>query len=167
VYLSADDKGFTRAAKNTEVCKSAQLMCPTSPLLETQNFELVSIHPISERESKKIHLVAVTSTGCRLYFTHHRNGLRITFPIPPSTPPNALELVHVRIPPSQQNARSLGLLGRDADVANISITLYEDAVFLAAKDDNERCDTLITAAPDTGKIMLSTQVVSSYNGIGL
>ncbi|KAI8579508.1 hypothetical protein K450DRAFT_241319 [Umbelopsis ramanniana AG] len=161
VYLSVDDKGFTRAAKNTEVCKSAQLMCPTSPLLETQNFELVSIHPISERESKKIHLVAVTSTGCRLYFTHHRNGLRNSFPIPPSTPPNALELVHVRIPPSQQNGRSLGLLGRDTDVANISITLYEDAVFLAAKDDNERCDTLITAAPDTGKIMLSSQTQAS------
>lgn len=63
IYLGADCDQFIKVAKNAEIAKQAQLLCPTSPLLDSRNFQIVSIHPVLSTESRLIHLVAVTSSG--------------------------------------------------------------------------------------------------------
>ena len=85
--------------------------------MDTNEFEIQSIHIISKAESKKIHLLAITTNGIRLYFTHQKDALRMmttyqqpitrtttTTPAPPV--PNALELIHVRLPPTVEASSS-------------------------------------------------------------
>ena len=92
-----------------------------TPLSDDANFRILSLHPVSQAESTKIHLVAVTSAGVRLYFTtvsrdnlvrsvrtyflpETGRSLKTLNPPPPLPPPLAaskqpttLDLVHVRL----------------------------------------------------------------------
>ena len=58
---------------------------------------LVSIAAVESSESTNVHLVAVTSSGVRLYFT--ALGYRSLLEATPSTRPQTLTLAHVRLPP--------------------------------------------------------------------
>ncbi|KAG2215060.1 hypothetical protein INT45_006297, partial [Circinella minor] len=117
-YLGANGHDFTPVARNTDILNSARLACrQSSTILDTNEFEIQSIHIISIAESKKIHLLAMTTHGIRLYFTHQKDALRMTttYQQPmtrtttPSVVPNALELIHVRLPPSAEASCSLSL----------------------------------------------------------
>lgn len=121
--------------------------------MEASDFELESIHVISKAESKKVHLVAITTTGYRLYFSHHKDVLRMTFLSPtPDAPPNALELVHVRLPPPvEASGPGLAMQGQQRQNGNIRATYYGCGTLLAAKIVTEESDTLLTIATDYGE----------------
>jgi nuclear pore complex protein Nup155 len=66
---------------------------------------LVCIAPIESRESTNLHLVAITASGVRLYFTtwNWRSFNEAT----PSTRPVTLQLVQVRLPPGYADSAPL------------------------------------------------------------
>ncbi|KAI9323074.1 Nup133 N terminal like-domain-containing protein [Dichotomocladium elegans] len=141
-YLGEDGNSFTHVAKQSQICASAHTMCPASPFIDSNSFKIVSIHPTTSVESKTYQLVAVTSTGCRLYFSHYKYGSEVTA----NMTPNALELVHVRTPP-------VVLQGPISNQPVISKCLYKDSVFLfAEKKGNEQY--IGTACPNTGKMVV-------------
>ncbi|KAI8645641.1 Nup133 N terminal like-domain-containing protein [Parasitella parasitica] len=85
-------------------CRQQNRICNSS------DFDLESLHVISRAESKRIHLMAVTTTGYRLYFSHYRDSFRGTgYGSQLPTEPNTLELGHIRLPPPVL-ARSAGQL---------------------------------------------------------
>lgn len=63
-------------------------LCPQSILFKKEDFSLISIHPLTR--SPVYHLMAITSTGIRLYW-------ELIFHTPESRPTDC-QLVHVRLP---------------------------------------------------------------------
>ncbi|KAG8903519.1 hypothetical protein FRB99_003175 [Tulasnella sp. 403] len=90
-----------RVAMLDHIASKARTMCPGSNLFDSKDFRIHSLYPIDASESKGIHLMAVTTSGVRLYFTHHRNrGYGYATYGAPDGPPNTLQLIHVRMPPN-------------------------------------------------------------------
>ncbi|KAF9423164.1 hypothetical protein BGZ94_008391 [Podila epigama] len=110
--------------------------------------KIVDIHFISTKESRDICLVAITSAGCRLYFSNK----------PPMSyynqqdQPNAtsLHLVQVRLPPTF-DAVPAGALGSNGQY-QVHQSLYHNGIFLAAHALSDSADALIASAPDSGPI---------------
>nr|XP_047122862.1 nuclear pore complex protein Nup155-like [Hydra vulgaris] len=89
-YLGADlsEMRFMCGISSSNASKHAQYILRT---VDYRNFEkIVHIAPVPKSDSRTIHLVAVTSTGVRLYFATSQDVY--------GTPSN-LCLVHVRMPP--------------------------------------------------------------------
>ncbi|KAI8081329.1 Nup133 N terminal like-domain-containing protein [Halteromyces radiatus] len=95
-YLGKDGQGFTSIPIHTSIEETAKLLCPDSPLISSTGFKITSIHPTLLTEAKKYQLIAITSTGCRLYLSHYKTDSPI---ISHEDPPNGLDLIHVRLPP--------------------------------------------------------------------
>ncbi|XP_062607131.1 nuclear pore complex protein Nup155-like [Saccostrea cucullata] len=90
--LGQDGKGMSRVASIplNNVVHSASLIART---VERSNFKpIVHISALTKSESTNIHLVAITKTGVRLYFTTNPFGNN-------KGRPSMLTLVHVRLPP--------------------------------------------------------------------
>ncbi|GAA5938722.1 uncharacterized protein JCM15063_004847 [Sporobolomyces koalae] len=90
------DGQVTKVAKSGDLVRTANMLLPNNPMVK--NFRIVELEVVSVKEggNSKIGLVAVTSTGVRLYFTHQRRGYYYGV----SSSPAALELCHVRPPPA-------------------------------------------------------------------
>ncbi|KAI8336815.1 Non-repetitive/WGA-negative nucleoporin C-terminal-domain-containing protein [Chlamydoabsidia padenii] len=100
-YLGSTTNEFKCIAKNTDIANSALLMCrQDSMLYAASDFAINGLQIVPNSESRKIHLVAITKHGFRLYFTHQRDSLRTNYIYPSNIklPPDSLELVHVRLP---------------------------------------------------------------------
>ncbi|ORY01953.1 nucleoporin-domain-containing protein [Basidiobolus meristosporus CBS 931.73] len=156
MYLGQDGDQFIRVAKMTNICQCASQLCPTSPLVDARSFQLVSLHPIYPSESKLLNLVGVTSTGCRLYFTHHKSefrGMGGVLRSDTKSPPTGLELLHVRLPPSPEiTPNAIGEFNRSLGASNVHVTCYSSGVLLAANSVSDEMDSLLGMAPDAGKI---------------
>lgn len=119
-------------------------MYRSAALLDNNEIRILSIHPTSPAEAKSYQLVAVTSTGCRLYFTHQKTSATAnTDKLVPIT----LELVHVRGPPNLSQQSTLVK------------PFYNNAVLLLVEEANEK-QSLVAACPNIGRIV--TQVTSHY-----
>ncbi|BGP18726.1 hypothetical protein JCM10213_009205 [Rhodosporidiobolus nylandii] len=87
-----------KVATSGDIVRTANMLLPNNPMVK--NFRIVELEVVSVKEgggSAKIALVAVTSTGVRLYFTHQRRGYYYG-----GSSSAALELCHVRPPPTFQ-----------------------------------------------------------------
>ncbi|GAA6013660.1 hypothetical protein JCM10207_004806 [Rhodosporidiobolus poonsookiae] len=84
----------TRVATSGDLVRTANMLLPNNP--SVKNFRIVELEIVSPKEggNAKIGLVAVTSTGVRLYFTHQRRGYYY------GGTSSVLELCHVRPPPA-------------------------------------------------------------------
>ncbi|KAI9496976.1 Non-repetitive/WGA-negative nucleoporin C-terminal-domain-containing protein [Zychaea mexicana] len=155
IYLGANGNEFTTVAHNTDICNSARLACRQSSVeFTTTEFEIQSIHVISKAESKKVHLLAVTTTGFRLYFTHHKDALRMTsFARSTDAPPNALELIHVRLPPTAEPSGPTPALQQSQNsVGTIHAAYYDCGTLLAARTFGRDYRTvLLMTAMDLGE----------------
>ncbi|CAO3624288.1 unnamed protein product [Cunninghamella echinulata] len=168
-YIGPSQTEFTHVAKNTDILNSARQMC--RPMMyDANHFEIESLHIITKSESKKIHLVAVTKRGFRLYFTHERNGVRTSYTQQTfnsnnnnTITPNALELVHVRLPSppkaSHQNIQPY---------QNIETSYYSCGVFLASEKNvlqstiEERRTVYMSSAAIEGIIKQPTSTGYGY-----
>ncbi|KAL1918592.1 uncharacterized protein VTP21DRAFT_2614 [Calcarisporiella thermophila] len=152
VYLGRDGRSFTRVERKTDIGRHASMLYPTSQAISPQSFKIVSIHIVNTSESKWVHLVAVTSTGCRLYFSHNRyRGYGGDQP----TQPTGLELVHVRAPPGGVSTdRSTGVFFQNASYTGIHTAYYGNGVFLAVDGISDERDSLVAASPEMGRIAL-------------
>lgn len=114
-----------------------------SKFCTSQELQISSIHVISLAESRKIHLLAMTIAGYRLYFSHHKDAFR--FSGNELGPPTTLELGYIRSPPQELN--------RDPNrppriYAN---TYYDCGICLSVLPQSETVDQLVMTAASPAK----------------
>ncbi|KAH8780273.1 putative nuclear pore complex protein [Diaporthe sp. PMI_573] len=134
-----------------------------SPLL-TNNLTIVSISPISAKESFNLHLVALTSTGCRIFLSATSSSSTS------GSAPQSMQVQFVKFPPSADQAPQAQQAG-DGAFLNVSSQALTTSRFgqrfapgyffdFVAKADNPNTDILFVAAPDTGRIKLQHSSVA-------
>jgi nuclear pore complex protein Nup155 len=143
----------------------SHMISAQSPLL-TDRMNIVSISPISATEAAKLHLMATTSTGCRLFLSATRG---YGYLVGKGDAPQSMQVQHIKFPPeypqqSQQRASSqvTNYQGGDQPIDIQSRALdrsrrglrYPPGYFLdfVAKDNHPGKDILFLSAPDTGRI---------------
>ncbi|CAO3596039.1 unnamed protein product [Absidia cylindrospora] len=164
-YLGPTKTEFTNIAKNSDIANSARLMCrQNSTMFVASDFDIEYLHVISISESTKIHLVAVTRRGYRLYFTHQRDALRNTFAHSSSTIkmiPNALELVHVPLPP-----RMDGVNQNTQPYPEVNMSYYDHGVLLASQTYDEHYDAIYMSSATVTNAMQPLATTTTTAGYG-
>ena len=178
VYLGPAGDMFTPITTLTAICKSAQVLCPGTPSLDIRNFSIAHLQPTLPNESKNVHLVAITSTGCRLYFTHSRMGYNgYSYSSSRSGEPSGLHLMHVRPPPpslrdplEEESARHAARFNAFASAQQLALitpkpliitevpTAYYTSGFMVSAISSGQVnasDTLLCTSIDLGKISAS------------
>ncbi|KAG0212021.1 hypothetical protein BGX33_003908 [Mortierella sp. NVP41] len=120
-----------------------------SRTMDENMFKIVDIHTIPSTESKDVSLLAITATGCRLYFGQ-KGALDYNSQRNLDQSSSGPYLLHVRIPPTFEHAPE-AVLGAQGQY-RIHQSLYSNGVFLAAHSLHDAADALIAAAPDSGPI---------------
>ncbi|GAA5823999.1 hypothetical protein JCM11251_003374 [Rhodosporidiobolus azoricus] len=143
----------TKVATSSDLVRTANMLLPNNPMVK--NFRIVELEVVSVKEggNAKIGLVAVTSTGVRLYFTHQRRGYYYG-----GTSSAALELCHVRPPPapSSQPPAAYGQVvptqqqnGNSIPFSSIIQAKHSSGgLLLAANNLTPDLDVLLVTAPD-------------------
>ncbi|KAG1142692.1 hypothetical protein G6F37_007484 [Rhizopus arrhizus] len=139
-YLGKNGQDYQTITTYSKSCESSRLMCPNSPLINANNFKIISIHPVSIHESRSYQLVAITSSGCRLYYTYHQHGDNLKSEDIPSD----LALIHVRTPPENTLPGQV-----------FSKSTYKDGFLALVKNDQQK-ESVFTICPDLGKLVSTT-----------
>jgi len=163
-HMEAPDKLRKLIEKERNHClRDIAHMINTSPLL-TERMSIVSISPIPAQEASKLHLMALTSTGCRLFLSATSSA---SYMVGPSSDhaPQSMQVQFVKFPPSEQAAqgRSQARPGEPSDLPDLqSRTLdasrfgerFPPGYFFASvsKEANPDADLLFVSAPETGRI---------------
>ncbi|KAK0530039.1 hypothetical protein OC834_003460 [Tilletia horrida] len=148
-----------KVARAVDICRQATNICPSTNMLPAREFAIEWMGAVSPSESKTLHMVAVTSKGVRLYFSHSRSFYRTASGSAP--PVDCLDLRAVRPPPqpsSVEDAEERALHTQpSADIpaqhpatGDIRTAYYSHGVFLAAstlsKDHNNGTDDILYIA---------------------
>ncbi|KAI1076826.1 nucleoporin-domain-containing protein [Whalleya microplaca] len=140
----------------------AHAMSVTSPLLH-ERMHIVSISPISAAEDTKVHLMALTNTGCRL-FMNATSASSYIYGNSSSRAPQSMQLQCIKFPPPGQQRRHrsdpFGGLVEPVDVQSRILETSRRGVRFApgyfldfvSKADQPRGDSLFVSAPDSGRI---------------
>jgi len=138
---------FQRLFKLTDLCRQTSDI--SSEFVDPKNFQIISIHTILPLESKILNLVAVTSTGLRLYFSGSSPVQSyMPFRNRVNAPPDNFRLIHVRPPPIINQEQSNGYYPRISNPQmSIHIADYSGGAFLASNAVSEEMDVLIGMAP--------------------
>ncbi|KAI9322646.1 Nup133 N terminal like-domain-containing protein [Dichotomocladium elegans] len=164
VYLGDKENNYKSIAVKNDICNSARLACRQKLLaFDDAEFKIDAIHVISKTESKKIHLVGITSSGYRLYFTHHRNAVQMMSFTQADQPPNGLELVHVRIPPPIETPSATTLFQTQPKNGPIHTSYYDCGIMLAAKMTSDDNDTIVMTAVDPGSYARQGSTAANTN----
>ena len=129
---------------------------------------IVSISPISATEAQKLHLMATTSTGCRLFMSATASSSWSSTGA--SNAPTSMRVQHIKFPPppqgtysrprSQQTIQAGPYQGPSVDTQSKALSNTRTAqrfppgyFFCFTADDKQRSiDTLFLSSPDTGRI---------------
>lgn len=134
-------------AADSGISEKARLMCPNNPLVD--NFTITSIHSTPSSESKRYQLVAITSTGFRLYFSHFKHAA----PRNPSDTPDGIVLIHVRTPPPRHTtsnpASQQTNTASPTSPPSIFSCFYSNGVYMSVELNNN-VETLTSCCPDIG-----------------
>ncbi|XP_077981190.1 nuclear pore complex protein Nup155-like [Glandiceps talaboti] len=154
--LGQDGLGMSRVAAVPEqsIVHSAAL---TARTIERSNFKpIVAIAAIPRSESSSVHLVAITQTGVRLYFT--------TSPlsnIRSLSRPSTLLLVHVRLPPGFTTTAA------PQRPTNVHKALYRKGTLLLCSSQTEDTDSVWCINSDSfpfQRPLIETQVTTTMDG---
>ena len=142
-------------------------MSSQSRLISTST-TIVSISPISSKEASKLHLMATTSTGCRVFISATSYGW--TMSSDSSRPPSSMQIQHVKFPPSDnslpQSGPSQGSQqsltynsNQSLDVSSVALAPTRSAIryppgyfFCFVARDSLATDALFVSAPESGRI---------------
>lgn len=94
-FLDKGDARLCLTYKLSEILVHAQMAVKTSTPLN-RNVKIASLHPVSLTHSAEVHLIALTSTGARLYIKARSNTAALRRPVAPST----IQVMNIRFPPS-------------------------------------------------------------------
>ena len=144
----------------------------TTELLSS-NIAITSIDPISAKEAVRLHLMATTSSGCRIFFSATSGGSYNAYnisAIKSSDAPTSMQVQHVKFPPidpkrppaRQQNVNQMVPYGNNQGPSTNSRALsgtrravrYAPGYFFCfvPKDAQGISDSLFISAPDAGRI---------------
>lgn len=131
--------------------------------LISPNMTLVSINSISSQEASKLHLIATTSTGCRVFMSATSSyGWSIT---DSSNAPSNMQVRHVKFPPPgaaasqrRSNSQSVNISSKALDPTRSAVR-YPPGYFFAlvSKDPQGVTDSLFVSGPDSGQISISSE----------
>ncbi|KAL9099539.1 MAG: hypothetical protein Q9163_004978 [Psora crenata] len=132
---------------------------------------IISIDPITSREASKMHLMATTSTGCRIFMSATSASSFYSSMAGTHGAPNSMQVQHVKYPPSesvrstpgpQQSSSQLTPYGNNENTNNSSRLLsptrkaqrFAPGYFFCfvPRDAQSPADTLFLSAPDFGRI---------------
>lgn len=144
----------------------------TTDLL-SPNITITSVDPISSREAVRLHLMATTSTGCRIFMSatsgSSYNAYNIST-IKTSDAPTSMQVQHVKFPPTdprgpparQQNSGQMVPYGNSqgSNTNSNALTRTRRAIRYAPgyffcfvpRDAQGTSDSLFVSAPDAGRI---------------
>ncbi|KAI1463074.1 nucleoporin-domain-containing protein [Daldinia caldariorum] len=138
----------------------AHVLSVVSPLL-TERMDIVSISPISAVEDFKVHLMAVTNTGCRLFMSATSAA---SYMLSSSNQaPQSMQLQCIKFPPSDQRRSRVDRFGglvEQVDIQGKSLETsrrgirFPPGYFLdfVTKTEQPNGDLLFISAPDCGRI---------------
>ncbi|KAJ4153524.1 hypothetical protein LMH87_010008 [Akanthomyces muscarius] len=139
-------------------------MISQSKLL-TDRMRIVSISPLPKQEASKIHLMAMTDTGCRIFFSA-TSAASYIYGSQNSMIPQSMQVQFIKFPPSPSR-RSAQIAQPAAAGAENSIELsspmlvpsrhgarFAPGVFIdfVGKEDDANADTLFLSAPESARI---------------
>ncbi|KAH9994585.1 nucleoporin-domain-containing protein [Xylariaceae sp. FL0662B] len=171
-HIEAPDKltKVIEKTKNDFLRDIAHALSVTSPLLNDR-MVIVSISPISAIEDHKVHLMALTNTGCRLFMSATSASSYILGSS--SRAPQSMQLQCIKFPPPEQRQQQqpqqqqrrprsdlFGGLVEPVDVQSRSLETSRRGVRFApgyflgfvSKADQPNGDKLFLSAPDSGRI---------------
>lgn len=149
----------------------SHMMSAQSPTdLITNSTQIIAINPISSQEASKMHLMATTSTGCRIFMsatsTSYYSMARTS-----NAPPNSMQVQHIRFPPAESVRASLNQPQSSTQLApygnSQSINISSKALVptrraarfapgyffcFVPRDPQSVADVTFISAPDTGRI---------------
>eukprot|EP01113_Clastostelium_recurvatum_P037057 TRINITY_DN5381_c0_g1_i1.p1 TRINITY_DN5381_c0_g1~~TRINITY_DN5381_c0_g1_i1.p1 ORF type:complete len:1363 (+),score=368.70 TRINITY_DN5381_c0_g1_i1:65-4153(+) len=151
--------------------------------------QIVTISPILDDETKDVHLIAITSSGYRMYFSTNRT-LTLTPITSPAQRPFQLKLIHVRPGPPAE-ARPTHNEPRDALLPSsssssymldstygasrlmqttpnpttslVSAAYYSKGVYLLARGRGDERDTLVSVCPDPARTSRQDMAPTVYS----
>ncbi|KAI1642367.1 nucleoporin-domain-containing protein [Daldinia loculata] len=138
----------------------AHVLSVVSPLLN-ERIDIVSISPISAIEDFKVHLMALTNTGCRLFMSATSAA---SYMLGSSNQaPQSMQLQCIKFPPTDQRRSRVDRFGGLADQVDIHAKSLEGSrrgirfppgYFLdfVSKTEQPNVDLLFMSAPDSGRI---------------
>jgi nuclear pore complex protein Nup155 len=156
--------------KNKTQClyEISHMVNQRSPLLD-ERVTIVSISPISAREASKLHLMALTNTGCRLFLSATSSA---SYMVTTSSnlAPQSMQVQFVKFPPSEiagRERRPVGQSNGNAEILDIGSRSLTASLFgqrfapgyffdFIRKENNPGADQLFISTPDTGKIKITT-----------
>lgn len=160
--------------KNDFLRDIAHALSAASPLLG-ERMEIVSISPVSATEDNKVHLMALTSTGCRLFMSATSAS---SYMVSVSgRAPQSMQLQSIKFPPPETDQRrpradqfngqgELPNLRSESLVESRRGVRFPPGYFFdfVRKPGRPDIDSLFISAPDSGRINNSsrTQVLKFY-----
>jgi nuclear pore complex protein Nup155 len=156
--------------KRGECLRDISHMISQSPLLTTA-MRIVSISPISAKEGSRLHLMATTSTGCRLFLSATKGyGYLST-----QGAPQSMQVQHIKFPPRSTPlpqpppGQNYQQVEPATDVSSTALALSRTGLrfppgfffdFVCKQDRPDR-DALFLSAPDTGRIALQARDITA------
>ncbi|KJZ77834.1 hypothetical protein HIM_03011 [Hirsutella minnesotensis 3608] len=138
----------------------------TQSKLLTDRMNIISISPISKQEASKLHLMALTDTGCRLFFSA-TSASSYLYGSQSNMAPQSMQVQFIKFPPSNNPRRtaqfaSSGGAGTELVVDLDSTMLlssrqgarFAPGYFLdfVSSGDNANADTIFISGPESGRI---------------
>jgi len=144
--------------KRQECLRDISHMISQSPLLGP-TMKIVAISPISAKEGTKLHLMAVTATGCRLFLSATRGYGYLSG----QGAPQSMQVQHIKFPPrTVVNPPNQQYTGQEpaTEVSSQALCFsrlgyrFPPGFFLCfvTKKGRENTDALFLSGPDTGRI---------------
>ncbi|KAK7064289.1 nucleoporin [Favolaschia claudopus] len=172
IYRPDGDKTLQHVQTITNLYKAAQDKAPGSPALTPKSFQIVALHVVDPSESRSgIQLLAITTNGVRLYFSASMGFSYYGGASSSSSGSRTLQLVHVRLPPSnllhpdehvhpyRPPVPSYGAShappppSRPYIVSTLESSCYVDGLTIAAQPgDTDGTDYILCMSPDLTRI---------------
>jgi nuclear pore complex protein Nup155 len=150
--------------KRDDILRDISHMLSQTDLLG-RGTQIVSLSPISAREAAKLHLMATTSTGCRLFLSATRYSGWATAS---SDAPQSMQFQHIKFPPRESSSSSqrppsqMTSFQSSNNIDTQSRALYPSRIGLrfppgyffcfVNKDSQAGTDLLFISSPDSGRI---------------
>lgn len=138
----------------------------TQSKLLTDRLRIVSISPISKQEASKLHLMAVTDSGCRLFFSA-TNASSYLYGSQSNLAPQSMQVQFIKFPPSQ-NPRRSGVFAQSGQPGGESVVDLESTMLVPSRQgtrfapgffldfvsspNDANVDSLFVSGPETGRI---------------
>ncbi|OTB00577.1 hypothetical protein M426DRAFT_15384 [Hypoxylon sp. CI-4A] len=144
----------------------AHVLSLVSPIL-TERIDIVSISPVSAVEDYKVHLMAVTNTGCRLFMSATSAASYMLNS--PNRAPQSMQLQSIKFPPPDHRRPRVDRFGGLVEQTDIQARTLERSrlamrfapgYFLdfVTKPEQPNSDILFMSAPDSGRINHGRQI---------